>query len=117
MPLLRAALKRTGDPFVSILDRLDIGEARRSAPQLLIADIDQAEVDALELLRQFRFVLPWCIIAVYTAKVGAGWALGCHLAGASCVLSQSSTETEIVDGLAHAIKNGCFTDPRFAAAS
>jgi DNA-binding NarL/FixJ family response regulator len=80
---------------------------------LLLCDIDRSEVDPLELVRRLRFVLPDCIIAVYSGILKRSWSLACHLAGASALLSKSSTESELGDGLCEAFDTGCFTDPRF----
>ena len=113
--LLGAALKGAGEPGLAIVARLDVAALRKLAPDLLIADLDRQKVDPFEMLRQLRFVLPECVIVVYTESVGSAWARACHLAGASCVLSKESREPLLVSGLRHAIQTGCFTDPRFAA--
>jgi DNA-binding NarL/FixJ family response regulator len=113
--LLGAALKGAGQPGLTIVAHLDVAALGKLAPDVLIADIDRQKVDPLEMLRQLRFVLPECVIVVYTAAVRRDWARACHLAGASCVLSKESRESRLVSGLQHAIQTGCFTDPRFAA--
>jgi DNA-binding NarL/FixJ family response regulator len=66
-------------------------------------------------LRQIRFVLPECVIAVYTGIMTRAWSLGCHLAGANCLLAKKSLKSELSAGLRDALEDGCFTDPRFAA--
>lgn len=113
--LLGAALKGVGEPGLALVAHLDVAALRKLAPDLLIADIDRQKIDPLEMLRQLRFVLPECVIVVYTGSVGRVWARACHLAGASCVLSKESRKPVLVSGLKHAIRTGCFTDPRFAA--
>jgi DNA-binding NarL/FixJ family response regulator len=113
--LLSAALKGAGESALSILARLDVAELGRLRPDVLIADVDHLDVDPLEALRQIRFVLPECTIAVYTAKTTSIWGRACHLAGVSCLLSKASCKSELVIGLRSAIRIGCFTDPRFAA--
>jgi DNA-binding NarL/FixJ family response regulator len=115
IPLLGAALKRAGEPGLTIVAHLDVAALGKLAPDVLIADIDRLEVDPLEMLRQLRFVLPGCVIVVYTATVTPSWGRACHLAGASCVLSKESHESLLMTGLQHGIQTGCFTDPRFAA--
>ncbi|MGA8575521.1 MAG: hypothetical protein WB609_07535 [Candidatus Cybelea sp.] len=112
---LGAALKGAGEPGLAIVAHLDVAALRKLAPDVLIADIDRQRVDPLEMLRQLRFVLPECVIVVFTGSIGPTWARACHLAGASCVLSKESRKPLLISGLRHAIKTGCYTDPRFAA--
>ena len=71
--------------------------------------------DQLELLRRIRFVLPDCVIAVYTGVMNRAWSLACHLAGANCMLSKQSEQRDLSTGLRRALLSGCYTDPRFAA--
>jgi len=115
VPLLGAALKSAGEPGLAIVAPLGVAELRKLAPGLLVADVDRLAVDQLELLRQIRFVLPDCVIVVYTAVAKLSWARACHLAGATCVLSKESPQSQIASGLRHAMRSGCYTDPRFAA--
>jgi DNA-binding NarL/FixJ family response regulator len=96
-----------------ILSRIDVVELAHLAPDLLVADVDRLDVDPLEMLRRLRFVLPNCIIAIYTSAVDASWSKACHLAGANCLLSKDSNDSELMTGLQSAIRIGCFTDPRF----
>jgi DNA-binding NarL/FixJ family response regulator len=113
--LLGAALKGAGEPALAIVARLDVIELSKLAPDVLIADLDGLQVDPLETLRQVRFVLPDCVIVVYTAVTKPTWGRACHLAGANCLLSKESRESELITGLRSAIQSGCYTDPRFAA--
>ncbi len=113
--LLGRALEGAGESDCATIARLDVAALGRLAPDVLIADVDHLEVDPLEALRQLRFVLPECIIVVYTAGVASSWGRACHLAGATCVLSKESSEPQLTTGLRHAFQSGCFTDPRFAA--
>jgi DNA-binding NarL/FixJ family response regulator len=115
IPLLSAALKGAGEPGLTVVAHLDVAELAKLAPDVLIADVDRQAVDPLELLRQLRFVLPECVIVVYTEAVERSWGRACHLAGASCVLSKESRKPLLVSGLQHAIQSGCFTDPRVSA--
>jgi len=115
IPLLTAALKAAGEPALTIIARLEVAELRKLGPNVLVADIDRLESDPLETLRQLRFVLPDCIIVVYTAKIKSSWGRSCHLAGASCLLSKGSPKSQLISGLQNAIRTGCFTDPHFAA--
>src|SRR5579863_5562714 len=115
IPLLGAALAGAGEGDLTVNATVDVAALARLAPDVLVADIDRQEVDALELLRQLRFVLPVCVIVVYTGVAKAAWGRDCHLAGASCVLSKESRRALLVSGLQRAIRTGCFTDPRFAA--
>lgn len=115
IPLLGAALEGAGEIGLTVVAHVDVATLGKLAPDVLVADIDRQEVDALELLRQLRFVLPECVIVVYTGAVKRAWGRACHLAGASCVLSKASREALLVSGLRRAIETGCFTDPGFAA--
>lgn len=115
IPLISSAFKGAGEPVLSIVARLDVVELSRLAPEVIVADVDGLEVDKLEILRQLRFVLPNCTIVVYTADTNGSWGRACHLAGANGVLSKASNEAQLAGGLRHAIRDGCFTDPRFAA--
>jgi DNA-binding NarL/FixJ family response regulator len=115
VPLLGAALKGAGEPGLTVVAPLEVAGLRKLAPSVLITDLDRLDVDPLEMLRQVRFVLPECVIVVYSAGVERSWGLACHLAGASCVLSKDSPEPLLISGLRYAIRTGCFTDPRFAA--
>jgi DNA-binding NarL/FixJ family response regulator len=72
-------------------------------------------VDKLELLRQIRFVLPSCVIVVYSGDSHRAWGLACHIAGANALLSKDSSKAELVEGLGDALASGCYTDPRFVA--
>jgi DNA-binding NarL/FixJ family response regulator len=115
VPLLGAALKGAGEPGLTVVAHLDVAALGKLAPDVLIADIDRQKVDQLETLRQLRFVLPECVIVVYTGAVKRAWGRACHLAGASCVLSKTSRHALLVSGLQRAIRTGCYTDPSFAA--
>ena len=115
IPPLAAALKGTGEPILTIIARLEVAELRKLRPDVLVADIDRLESDPLEMLRQIRFVLPECVIVVYTANLKSSWGRACHLAGASCLLSKGSPKSQLISGLQNAIRTGCFTDPHFAA--
>lgn len=113
--LLSAALRGAGESALAFVTQLDVVALRKLAPDILVADVDDLEVDPLEMLRQIRFVAPDCVLVVYTAAMAGSWARACHLAGASCVLSKASSEAQLTSGLRSAIRGGCFTDPRFAA--
>ncbi len=115
IPLLGASLKAAGQPGLAIVAHLDVAALGKLSPDVLVADVDRQKVDPLEMLRQLRFVLPECVIVVYTGTVTRAWGRACHLAGASCVLSKESGKALLVSGLQCAIETGCFTDPRFAA--
>jgi DNA-binding NarL/FixJ family response regulator len=114
VPLLSTALLAAGvgTPTCSGLDVTFLG---RLEPYLLVCDIDDGAVDGLELLRRLRFVLPECIIAVYTSDLHRSWGVECHLAGANCVLSKTSGVADLASGMRSAIRSGCFTDPLFCA--
>jgi DNA-binding NarL/FixJ family response regulator len=113
--LLGAALRGAGESALAVVTRLDVVELAKLGPGILIADLDRLDVDPLEMVRRLRFVLPDCIIAVYTEVMETSWIRGCHLAGANCLLCKGSDEAELISSLKHAIRSGCWTDPRFAA--
>lgn len=113
--LLGRVLRGAGESGFPVVARLDVAALGRLAPDVLVADVDRLEVDPLEVLRQLRFVLPECMIVIYTAGVGSAWGRACHLAGATCVLSKKSAEPQLTLGLRRAFQTGCFTDPGLAA--
>jgi DNA-binding NarL/FixJ family response regulator len=115
VPTLTAASKAAGTAATVTLERLDVPELGRLAPALLVCDVDGLDVDSLELLRRIRFVLPDCVIAVYTGVIERAWGLACHLAGANCLLAKGSSERDLSEGMRGALRSGCFTDPSFAA--
>ena len=114
IPTLTAALASAGTVAPPVIGRLLVSELGKAAPAILICDIDALPTDPLEFVRQLRFVLPECLISIYTAKIAGSWALSCHLAGANCVLSSESSERALSFGLRRVLQSGCFTDPRFA---
>ena len=115
VPLFSAAFKLAGEPSQPTLARLNVAELKRRAPDVLVCDLDDVDADRLELLRQIRFVLPDCLIAVYTGDMKRTWGSACHFAGANCLLSKDSSAKELASGLRDALSTGCYTDPRFAA--
>ncbi len=115
LPVLSAALKGAGEKGRATKAALDVRALARLQPDLMIGDIDGLEVDSLELVRQIRFVLPSCVIAIYSGDLHKSWALECHMAGANCILSKHSTVGELTLGLEDALSTGCFTDPRLVA--
>jgi DNA-binding NarL/FixJ family response regulator len=78
--------------------------------------VDRLEVDPFETIRRIRFVLPDAVVAVFTKVRKRKWLVACHLAGANCMLCQSSTSDELALGLRTAVDFGCYTDTRFARA-
>ena len=115
VPMFSAVFRGAGEPSLAAIARIDVAELSRLAPALLVCDIDRLDVDPLEMLRKIRFVLPDCIIAVYTGVMELTWTRACHLAGANCLLSKDSGEGDLSGGLRGALRSGCYTDPRFVA--
>jgi DNA-binding NarL/FixJ family response regulator len=115
VPMFSAVFKSAGGTALATVAHLDVAALAKLAPDLLVCDIDDLEVDPLELLRRIRFVLPDCLIAVYTGVVTTAWGRACHLAGANCLLAKDATQVELALGLRVALRSGCYTDPRFAA--
>ncbi len=116
IPLLTASLAVAGFSHPVVTDGVNVTALGREAPNLLIIDVDALETDPIEMLRMTRFVLPACIIAVYSGTMQHAWARACHIAGANCLLAKSSSEEQIVAGLRQTLESGCFTDPSFVAA-
>ncbi|HMD01563.1 MAG TPA: hypothetical protein VKG44_01235 [Candidatus Baltobacteraceae bacterium] len=114
--LLSASLAAVPYPAPVVVTELGVTELGLLAPSVLVVDVDALDVDALETLRMLRFVLPACMIAVYTNVLEEPWALACHLAGANCLLSKASDATQVAAGLRGSLRRGCFTDPSFRAA-
>src|ERR1700684_3538403 len=81
-----AVLRAVGLRAAATLMPLDVVQLHAAAPELLVCDLDGLDVDPLELLRQIRFVLPNCTIAVFTGIMDRRWGAACHLAGANCLL-------------------------------
>ena len=116
IPLLTAALLASGFASPAIAERINVTELGLAAPRIVVLDVDDLDIDPFELMRMIRFVLPLCLIAVYSGTLKQSWALSCHLAGANCVLSKTSNEAEPAAGLREGLTSGCFTDPSFVAA-
>jgi len=115
VPMFSAVFKAAGELPLARLARLDVPELGRLLPDVLVCDIDASETDSLELLRQIRFVLPECLIEVYTSITERTWVVACHLAGSNCLLSKGSDERQLSKGLRWALRSGCYTDPRLVA--
>jgi DNA-binding NarL/FixJ family response regulator len=114
--LLTASLAAIAHTLPVVLTGLRVTEIGLLAPHVLLVDVDGLDVDPLETLRMLRFVLPACLIAVYTNVLEETWARACHMAGANCLLSKASAGTGITVGLRGSLRTGCFTDPDFRAA-
>ena len=97
-------------------DDVRIAKLRTYLPRVLMIDVDHIRNDKLESIRQIRFVLPECAIAVVSSNLQPSWAKQCHMAGANGVLASGSSAHRMIAGLRSAIKTGCYTDPDFAAA-
>ncbi len=98
-----------------MFEHLDVRALGNLQPDLLLVDLDGLAVDPLERLRQLRFVLPNCVIAVISFDDRRSWALAAHKAGANAMLSADAPDADIAAGLNDAVISGCFTDPRFVA--
>ena len=114
--LLTTSLASVGHVLPVVVAQIGVTELGLLAPNVLVLDIDALDVDPIEDVRMLRFVLPACMIAVYTSVLDGKWALACHMAGANCLLSKQSSATQLAAGLRSALSTGCFTDPGFRAA-
>jgi DNA-binding NarL/FixJ family response regulator len=110
--LFKEILTRGGFDGPQNFERLAVAEIARHTPRAMMVDLDHLKTDRLECVRQLRFVLPECIIAVVSSELQGNWAARCHLAGATGVLSRSAVP-QMVAGLLRAVRNGCYTDPSF----
>ena len=108
--MFSSVLARDGISAPPSVVALDVSKLRTAAPDLLVCDLDGLAADPFELLRRIRFVLPECVIAVYTNDVEREWSLSCHLAGANCVLSKIR-KPKLTKGLRHVMRSGCYTSP------
>ena len=108
-------LDRAGYGASQAVANLSITQVAEAAPSFLLIDFQNLDIDELETLRQVRFVLPHCIIAVYSEKPLQSWAFECHLAGANCMLAKDSSQQSVAAGIRHATVGGCYTDPNFRA--
>lgn len=111
--VLTAALATADCTGPLIATSLSVTELGHMSPSVLVVDVDRLDVDPLEMLRMLRFVLPTCMIGVYTAGFDEAWALRCHMAGANCILSKESDTVALGSGLRQALHSGCFTDSHF----
>jgi DNA-binding NarL/FixJ family response regulator len=115
VPMFSAVFKAAGEPILAVVASLNVAELGRLSPDVLVCDLDEVDADPLELLRQLRFVLPDCLIVVYSGLMDRVWSRSCHLAGANCLLAKTSGERALSSGLRGALVSGCYTDPQFAA--
>ncbi len=74
-PMMPTALTLAAPKMRAEIARIDVVELRALVPALLICDIDDVSSDPLETLRQVRFVVPGCVIGVYTKTAELSWAL------------------------------------------
>ncbi|TAM84969.1 response regulator transcription factor [bacterium] len=95
---------------------VQVTELSTYAPNVLLIDFDHLSIDPIESLRQLRFVLPDCTIAVLSSTLKRRWAAECHLAGASCLLAKNSSRARMLAGIRHAVRSGCYTDSGFIGA-
>jgi DNA-binding NarL/FixJ family response regulator len=112
---LSEVLVRAGYDHPQHSHTLGVAKLSTYEPCLLVIDFDHIRSDKLESIRQIRFVLPDCAIAVVSSDLKRNWAKQCHMAGANGVLSSSSTMMTLVSGLRCAAQTGCYTDPAFAS--
>ena len=111
--LLTTALGQAIPGAKTTIALLDVPVLNTLAPGVLVIDVDGLAIDPLEAVRRIRFVLPDSAVVVYTGSPDAAFARACHNAGATCLLSKNSSIKELATGIRHAIRSGCYTDPRF----
>ena len=111
LPILNTALDLVGVPQ-SVSMELNPTAIKSLAPEVVVLDIDDLNIDPFETLRRLRFVLPDCMMIVYTNVLSSEWCRGCRLAGVSGIRSERSDVGAVEFGIRPTIQNGCFTDPR-----
>ena len=116
IPLFDSILQFDAQPASVTVAGFDVTGIGTLAPDLLVCDVDEISVDGLELIRQIRFVLPDCLIAVYTGVTKRAWGRACHIAGANCLLSKDADKATLAQGVHETMLSGCYTGPPFAAA-
>ena len=99
VPMFGRAFKDAGDIGPPSPARLNVTELGRLAPDVLVCDVDEIATDQLEFLRQLRFVLSDCLIAIYTNNLARRWVRACHSAGVNCVLAKGSDARRLSEGL------------------
>jgi DNA-binding NarL/FixJ family response regulator len=113
--LLSDVLLKAGYDRAWCSQELGVAKLGSYSPRVLMVDFDHLVNDKLETIRQLRFVLPECSIAVVSSDLNRSWARQCHMAGANGVLSGSGDASRMLAGLLRAVRTGCYTDPRFVA--
>lgn len=116
IPLIESVLRFVVGADVATVSGLDVSEGGRIAPDLLVCDVDRADVDQLELIRQIRLVLPECLIAVYSNVTLRMWGRACFLAGANCLLSKDADGAALAVKIQDAIRGGRSMAPPFSPA-
>jgi DNA-binding NarL/FixJ family response regulator len=111
--LFKEVLTRGGYEGPQNFERLTVAKIAQHAPRVILVDLDHLQTDRLEGVRQLRFVLPDCTIAVVSAELNGAWAARCHMAGATGVLSPGDAP-HMLAGLLSAVRSGCYTDPSFS---
>jgi DNA-binding NarL/FixJ family response regulator len=112
--LFTKALLQEGYQHPECSTELGVAKLGKYAPSVLMMDFDHIRSDKLESIRQVRFVLPDCAIAVVSStNLNGTWARKCHMAGANGVLPGGSTVRRLASALRSAVKTGCFTDRAF----
>ena len=114
--LLSDILQRAGFDSPRRSEHLQVAKLAAYAPEALMIDFDHFSNEKLESVRQIRFVLPECAIAVVSSNLTSKWAAQCHMAGANGVLSRTAGSERMLGGLQSAVLTGCYTDPDFSVA-
>lgn len=97
---------------------LGVAKLGKYQPSVLMLDFDHMRSDKLESIRQVRFVLPDCSIAVVAStNLNRTWARNYHMAGANGVFPGGLPVRRLAANLKRAVDMGCFTDPAFVVDS
>jgi DNA-binding NarL/FixJ family response regulator len=111
--ILLDALGAAASNLPADLATFNVAELGRLSPELLVCDMDDQGNAGFEKIRQIRFVLPACLIIVFTNSLKSSWAVAAHLAGANAIVSKRATLEELIVGIKTTVSSGCYTDHRF----
>ncbi len=117
VPYLSDVLAQAQMRVVRVSTNLNVDDIRRTHPEALFVDTDFLDCDPADAVSAMRAALPSALICAYTAGEGASRADRLRYAGADCVLSKSSGQHEIAEGVRVARETGGYTDPRFLLAA
>lgn len=109
---LRRVLAEVDMEVVGVSPHVDAKAIAAVDPELVFLDADFGTDDLRSAVAAVRKVARNAIICVVTQRRRKALGASCLRAGASCVLSKESTDTEVVEALRFALAGGAYADPR-----